>query len=439
MYDVVVVGGGFAGATALRESARLGHRTVLLEARDRLGGRAWFDPDALPGVPGLEMGCQFFNSDYSHVFGEITRYGVPYHVYAGGLDGTHWIQRDGSVHEGPLPVNHQDMSQIEDLVVALRAISDAIDLAVPWAEQFPAPDGARLDVSVDEWLQTQGASEDLRHLVSLALAPWLVSRDDERSLLYLARMVAADNGLYRYLAGDNVILENGTTDLVERIAQDAQAEIRLSTPVTSVRQGDGSVTLRTPEGEVPARAVVWAAPIAVLADVFFTPALDERRLLAAASRSHGEGSKVWALVRGVPAEFFALGPVERLHSLVRVDELPRGTALVVGFGSGSNWLDGTDREAVQQEIRRWFPTAEVVASTGYNWPADPWTRNASPFPRPGDAMKHDAVLTKPEGRVFFAGGDISLTRPGFVDGAIETGLRAARDVSEFLEREGAMS
>ncbi len=218
MYDVVVVGGGFAGATTLRETARLGHRTLLLEARDRLGGRAWFDPDALPGVGGLEMGCQFFNTEYSNVFGEITRYGVPYHVYAGGLDGTHWIQRDGSVHEGALPVTHEDVSQIEDLVVALRAISDAIDLSLPWAEQYPGSEGARLDVSVDDWLRTQGVSEDLRHLVSLALAPWLVSRDDERSLLYLARMVAADGGLYRYLAGDNVILENGTTDLVQRIA-----------------------------------------------------------------------------------------------------------------------------------------------------------------------------------------------------------------------------
>ncbi len=185
--------------------------------------------------------------------------------------------------------------------------------------------------------------------------------------------------------------------------------------------------------------MVWAAPIAVLSDVSFTPALDERRLLSAASRSHGEGSKVWALVRGVPSGFFALGPVERLHSLVKVDELPDGTALVVGFGSGSNWLDGTDTAAVQQEIHRWFPDAEVAASTGYNWPADPWTRHASPFPRPGDASTHDVVLTRPEGRVFFAGGDISLSRPGFVDGAIETGFNAARQVSKFLSEEGGLS
>lgn len=434
MHDVVVVGGGFAGATAARELSSAGFDTVLLEARDRLGGRAWHQPDALAGL-GLEMGCQFFNTGYRHIMAEIERYNVPRHVFGGGLDGTHWILPDGRVHEGGPPLGPAQVAELEDVVVGLREVADKIDLSMPWADQFPGAAGEELDVSVDEWLVRRGASPELRHVMSLALAAWLVTPDAERSLLYLARMVAADGGLYRYLAGDNLILDHGTTDLVERIAGDADVDIRLCSPVHAVSQDSTRVMVDTPAGGVAARAVVWAAPLSLLPHTTFEPPLDGRRLAAARSRSSGEGSKIWALVTGVPPSFFAFGPVEGLHSAASVDELTDGTSLVVGFGSGAHWVDGNDPRAVEHELRRWFPEARVIDSIGHQWLADPWTRNASPFPRPGDAMACDSVLSKPDGRVFFAGSDTSLTRPGFVDGAIETGFRACSQVSQVLSEE----
>ena len=73
MIDAIVVGGGFAGATAARELSRAGCRVVLLEARDRLGGRTW--TSSFAGQP-VEMGGTWVHWHQPHVWAELTRYGL---------------------------------------------------------------------------------------------------------------------------------------------------------------------------------------------------------------------------------------------------------------------------------------------------------------------------------------------------------------------------
>lgn len=433
-HDVVVIGGGFAGTVALRELTAIGHDAVLLEARDRLGGRGYLQRGALRGLD-LEMGCQFFQRRYEHVNAEIERYRVPYHSFSAGLDADHWLMPDGEMRQGGLPIESGSLPDLEDLLFALRTLAERIDLTVPWSEQFPGTEGARWDISVDAWMDGLETPSEVRELFQLALSPWLVTPRPERSLLYLARMVAADGGLFRYLMGENLILEEGTTDLVERIAADGGAPVHLNTPVRRIVQdpSDDFVHMYTDGGEVSARVVVCTVPVAVLADIVFEPTLDPIRLEAAQVRSGGEGTKIWSLVRNVPSSFMAVAGSVGVHTLVRMRDVD-DCALVLAFGTADPWLDGHDTDAVQREYRRFFPDAEVVDSMGHDWLSDPWTKNSNPFPRPGDVVRHQSILTRPEGRVVFAGSETSLRRPGFVDGAIETGARAAHEAHAILER-----
>jgi monoamine oxidase len=431
MRDAVVIGGGFAGAVAFRELAASGADVLMLEARDRLGGRGYLKKDALPGID-LELGCQFFQTRYAHVYGEITRYGVPFHVFAAGLDADHWLLPDGTLRRGGMPVSQGSLPFIEDLVFELRTLAARIDMTRPWAEQFPGEEGARWDISVDAWMELIGTPPEIRDVFQCAISPWLVTPREGRSLLYLARMVAADGGLARYLVGENVTLDRGTTDLADRIAADAKAPIHLRSPVRRIAQNGDVVSVYTDDGEIEGRVVVCAVPVAVLADIVFEPGLERLRLEASEARRGGEGTKVWSVVRNVPDAFLAVSAEGGLHTIVHVEQLAEG-ALVLSFGPSQPWIDGSDVELVQRELRRFFPDAEVVASMGHDWLEDPWTRNSNPFPRPGDVTRHQAVLATPHGRVVFAGSETSFVRPGFVDGAIETGFRAARDARAILD------
>jgi monoamine oxidase len=139
-----------------------------------------------------------------------------------------------------------------------------------------------------------------------------------------------------------------------------------------------------------------------------------------------------ALVRGVPNDFFGIAPDSHpLTFLASEREEPEGVVMV-GFGPDAQAFDVNDRQAVQQVVQQFLPEAEVVTVKGHNWTGDPFAGGTWSVFRPQQLTRYLRELQRPEGRLFFAGSDVANGWNGFIDGAIETGLRAGREVVQLV-------
>jgi monoamine oxidase len=118
--------------------------------------------------------------------------------------------------------------------------------------------------------------------------------------------------------------------------------------------------------------------------------------------------------------------------VVRTEYIGEHDALLVGFGADSTRLDVTDRVAVQHALSVWRNDLEVLEVTGYDWMSDPHSRETWLMSRPGQVTRYLAGQQAPEGVLHFAGGGIANLWAGFIDGAIETGLRVAREIGGEL-------
>jgi monoamine oxidase len=113
--------------------------------------------------------------------------------------------------------------------------------------------------------------------------------------------------------------------------------------------------------------------------------------------------------------------------------LPDGGQLLVGFGRDAAVFDIDDRPAIQRALDELHPGFEIVDAISHDWLADEFTRGTWAIHRPGWYTKHHAVMREPEGRLVFAGSDLADGWSGYVDGAIESGLRASRQVQALLK------
>jgi monoamine oxidase len=177
---------------------------------------------------------------------------------------------------------------------------------------------------------------------------------------------------------------------------------------------------------------VVAIPLNTWHAVEFSPELSAAKREAAGERHAGRAVKAWALAVDVPDHLAGIGS-EAYNWLQEEFVVPEGR-LLVGIGSSAEQLDGSDRGQVEQAVRRFVPEARVIASDGHDWNADEFSQGTWAAYRPGQLSRLHSALQEPEGRLYFAGGDIAPRWPGMMAGAIESGSKAAEDVASTVRR-----
>jgi monoamine oxidase len=223
-------------------------------------------------------------------------------------------------------------------------------------------------------------------------------------------------------------LRYGTRALAEAIAADGDFEIRLESPVASI--AGGTVTLV--DGElVRGAAVIVTLPLHALRGL--DVALSDGKRAAIQAGQASKGVKPWIRLRGEYEPFVALGGADWPITFLQTEYWDDGDTLVVGFGPDAGAIDVTDLVAVQEQLRRLVPDAEVVDVASHDWVADPLSAETWPMQRPGGLTGSLAELQRPEGPLVLAGSDYANGWAGFIDGAIESGMRAARTVAAMLD------
>jgi monoamine oxidase len=426
-FDVIVAGAGYAGITAARDMCDRGLSVVVLEASERIGGRAFSSIFNGYDEP-IEHGAQWICQRVSHnMRREIQRYDIATVPDATPESVTFCT---GGERRTTLPVPVSELGQLESAWFRLYDASRRISAALPVYDQ-PVSD---LDISVDQFfapLNLPRATTDL--LYSMISAHCCAPTRALSMLRPLQQLAAFENSPWAMGNEDFEKFAHGTGDLISTMVQESGLDLRLSSPVTHVAQGATGVTVTTASGSsLSASACVVAVPSNVIRRIEFEPELSEDKRVATAENHVGRGVKISMIVDGIPPGPLCVGPGP-LQMIVTIRELADGKWLLSGFGDGQG-LDPTKLETAQEGLEFFFPEGRVIASDAHDWNRDPWFDGTYRIEAPGRAHAFPRIMNAPEGRVFFAGSDMAMSvfRSIWMEGAIESGHLAAEKVLASL-------
>ena len=233
-YDVVVIGGGFAGVCAARDLGHAGLSVVIVEARDRLGGKTWTAP--FPGTAqSVEMGGTWVSPKYHpYVRREIERYGLELSPSRAGDVRFSWsfVGKDSRA----FPVDGDELYDLERAWYQIIKESHRIERDTPRDQH----DLADLDVSVAEFLDRLALGPQTRQFLEAFAALGSGADPTEWSALTALSWVAAmDHSAWGWYASVVDKLAAGTGGAIQKMVDDSRADVVLSAPVTHVAQDAG--------------------------------------------------------------------------------------------------------------------------------------------------------------------------------------------------------
>lgn len=430
--DVVVVGGGFAGVTAARELARAGVRVLLLEARNRLGGRTFYTHF---GDKKVELGGTWVHWSQPHVWAEIMRYGLELEETPGAAapERVMWLS-DGKVQEIPI----EESTKL--LVEASNRFHEGSEKVFPRPYlPFLSDEGAKLDhLSIADRIRQLELPPVQRDLLAGLMATNCHNRTGEGAFTEMLRWWAlADRDVIRLFdACAHYKLKDGTSGLIDRMVADGGFEVRLSTAVSSVKQTPSGVVLVTEAGErIEAPYVVMAVPVNTVGAIDFKPALLPGKQAMGRERHAGAGHKVYIKVKGELGAVMMYAPESEPLNLIFTDRQGKEGGTLIGFGvPGINGFDVHNPKSVEPFIHKFLPNVTVTEVLAYDWHLDPYALGTWCTYKPNQFSRYMRDLRAREGQLFFAGSDIAAGWRGFIDGAIESGLQVAQAVSGAIHQ-----
>ena len=434
-FDVVVVGGGFAGVTAARELGLDGYRVLLVEARPRLGGRTFTGRFLDQKV---EFGGSAVHWVQPHVFAEMQRYRKGFEeVPLVDLEATNVMLSSGEVRRiAPAEFLKEYDSAMELFNARAKELFPR-----PYTPFFNPEVLALDDVSAHQHMATLGLNEIQQATLNAELTLYGGAPTHQFSYTSFVKLFACAAWDY-YTFTDSEkhykIADGGTLGLCQAILDHSGADVRMGKVVTSVRQDPGKVTVRTADGEVvTAKSVVMTIPTKVYDTIEFTPALSKEKQAFIENAEMCDAACTFVRFKQNIGNTFTFcadpNPFNAIQTEFFDDDV--GTIVKATLGRQS-LIDLNDRDAVAAELKKIFPEVEVQEISSYNWATDPYSRQGWPSYRVGWFSKYKD-MARPEGRLYFAG---SATADGwheYIDGAVESGIRVGAEVREAMAREQA--
>lgn len=438
-YDVIIIGAGFAGVTASRNLSQKGHNTLVLEGRDRMGGRTWYDHRM---GENLEMGGTFIHWFQPNIWSETLRYGLEVEKLI-EVNNAYWMT-EGKVVPG------KQADEFGLVRQGMKAFTRNIE------QYFPRPYEPFFNEAAVQEIDHLSVADKLQE-IKPEVGQEIYDVLDAYWCAYFCTddlTIPALTQAYRWLAlsyNDWDIMEDifelykfkhGTKSLLESIFNDGSAELRLSTPIATVEKTQDGHKLITRGGdEYTATAVIAAIPINTVNNIEFSPALaDEIQEFSREKQSTSDGAKLWVKVRGEGVtDTFRLTapsyPVSSMHT--QFFDWETNEAIIMGYVSNARKLNVTDPEEVQTFLRRWLPGIEVIDSTGHKWNEDEFSQGTWPVLRTNQLTKYGKAVRQSQDGLYLAGSDYADGWAGFMDGAIESGGTTGERVDAFLKQKAA--
>ncbi len=440
--DVCVVGAGLAGLTAARELAAAGRDVVVLEARDRVGGRV-LNHELDDGTV-VELGGQWIGPTQLRMARLVEELGLE--TFPTHNDGEHLLHFGGRLarYRGTIPrISPFVLSDMAQAQTRFDRLARRIPLDAPWAaDRADVWDGQTFETWIRRNTATRGAA-DLFRLYSAAV---FAAEPSGYSLLH-ALFYTHSGGGVDVLAGTRGGAQQdrfvGGSQLVPlRMADTLGDRVRLAQPVRRIDRAEDAVTVLTDSLLVVARRVVVAIPPTLTSRIRYEPALPAHRDQLTQRVPAGSVIKCHAVYDEPFWRSEGLtGQATADRGAVRVvfdNSPPSGRpGVLLSFLEGANArafgrVSADERRAAVLESLAAFFGPRALAPTAFverDWSAEEWTRGCygAHFPT-GVWTQFGSALRAPIGRIHWAGAETATVWSGYMDGAVQSGERAAAEV-----------
>jgi monoamine oxidase len=446
--DFAIVGAGFAGLTAARELVAQGRSVVVLEARDRVGGRVLNHPVGNGVI--TEVGGEYIGPTMDRLAALAKAVGVDtFKTYNEGSDVLILEGKRTLYPATGLPTDPSVAGDLLKLIGTIDGLVKDIPVDTPWtAKRADEFDGQTLETFLLKQVSNAGA----RTLVDVAIKAIWGAEARDLSLLFalwyiavagnettpgsFTRLVTTDGGTQdsRFVGGSQLIPIKMAEALGDRVV--------LSSPVRRIVQGDKSVTVTSDKLTVTAGRVIVAVPPAVSAFIDYSPLLPARRAQLLQRAPQGSIVKAEAIYNTPfwrEAKLSGQAAADTGMARSTFDNSPPGGSpgILFGFVGGKEaraWDDispSARRDTVLKEFATYFGAAALKPTDWVekNFSDEEWTRGCPvAYLPPGVLSDYGTAIREPVGRIHWAGTETATYWNGYMDGAVRSGERVAAEV-----------
>jgi len=445
MYDAdyVIVGAGVAGLTTAYELNKRGATALVLEGRDRVGGRTW--SGNFEGAE-VDWGGEWIGVGQPRIYQLIQELGLrTFPTYDTGKKVLE-INGHTSTYSGTIPrMAPWKLIQIQLAVWVIDARARQLDITNPWG----SPSAARWDATtLDAVRRTFMWSADARATMDAAMRTIFGAESGELSMLHMLAYVHSAGSINNLIATESGFqhdrIAGGAQAVTLALARSIGEErVLLSQPASAILQDAAGVTVTSASGQTyRAKRAVVAVPVPLGASIAFTPQLPalrqqlmQRSYMGAAVKCFVRYERAFWRERGFSGEAACGdGPISVTYDQCSEDGTTACLLAFVGGKFARTWhrQDPNERrQVILDRLAKYYgeEARKPVAYTEQDWCGEQWSGGAPVvlFPT-GTLSVHGPALRQPVGRIHWAGTETAVECMGFIEGAVESGQRAAAEV-----------
>jgi monoamine oxidase len=446
--DILIIGAGFAGIAAAKKLHDLKHNFLVVEARERIGGRTL--TETFEGDITLDLGAKWIGPTQHLVWEWVHQTNAA--TYETYNTGRNILSYKGKIsyYAGTIPkIGFLGLLDLGNAIRQLENLVATIDTQKPW--QHPQAD--RYDeMTLRTWIHAHTRTEAARHILEIGLQTVFAAESSEISLLFALFYLRSGDNLKTLInitnGAQQTILKEGTQGLLKKVAARFNNHILLNSPVQKIVQDESGVSAYTTQNVIRARKCILTAPPALLERIRFEPPLPQQKAQLFQRMPMGAAMKCFAVYN---TPFWRK---KGLSGQVISDEFPVKITFDVGNGNNEHgkmlvFVEGNDarnfislppdmrKQMVIKKLTRFFgnQAAYPILYIDKCWTEEEWTRGCYVGLMAPNTLTHFGQhLRTSFGHIHFAGTETADRWNGYLEGAIQSGYRAVGEIIPLIQQ-----
>lgn len=440
--DIVIIGAGYAGIAAAKKLKETNKDFVLLEARDRIGGRTL--TEIIECGASIDLGAAWIGPTQHHIWNWVKETNsATYDTFDSGKNILSWKNKI-STYKGVIPkINPISLIDLGLAINKINKLSKQIPLENPWTH----PKAKEWDsMTMHTWMQKNIYTKKARHLFDIGIQTVFGAEATEVSFLH---------ALFYCHSGDNMdvlisipkgaqqtILKEGTQGLIKKIAEPLQDKIKLNQPVRKIEQNETGVTVYADNIIVKAKKCILAIPPVLIDRIQFSPILPQQKAQLVQRMPMGAAMKCFVIYKtpfwrklGFSGQIVSDDfPVKVTFDTGNTDDEFGKLLVFVEGNDARNFIDLPEaqrKKLILEKLVHYFgnEAAQPLQYIDKCWTEEEWTRGCYVgLMAPNTMTQFGKSLRTNFQHIHFAGTETAIKWNGYLDGAIESGYRAADEV-----------